>query len=473
MKIILLKIIVFSFLFIGSLYAQAPAIIWEKTIGGQDSEYGRSVQETFDNGFILTGWSRSFLGHCYVKLIKTDSNGDTSWTRTFGSGNEMAYEVCQSSDSGYVIVTTKGIGVVTKTILLIKTDSTGNEEWTKVFGGDYNDTGFSVKQTLDSGYIIAGSKSMPGHTDIWLIKTDSNGDTSWTRTYGGNGSDHGLSVQQTSDSGYVITGYTDSFGSGGIDVYLIETDSNGDTSWTKTFGGSDNEFGNSVQETHDGGYIITGYTYSYGSGTSGEPDLWLIKTDSNGDTSWTKTFGDNLHERGECVRETHDNGFIITGYAGSSGNWDGWLIKTNSNGDSLWTKTIGNAIYSVQQISDSGYIATGHSGTDFLLCRLAPDVQSSIENFNLQSVKTFNLHQNYPNPFNPSTKIKYELPKSEIVKIEVFNLLGQKIETVLNKQMPAGSHEVEFTGKDLPSGVYLYRIKAGNFREVRKMILLK
>ena len=153
--------------------------------------------------------------------------------------------------------------------------------WTKTFGGNSNDIGYSVQQTTDGGYIITGYTSSSGNIDIWLIKTDSNGDSLWTKTFGGSGDDLGQSVQQTTDGGYIITGYTTSFGNGYYDVWLIKTDSNGDEEWNQTFGGGGSDSGHSVQQTTDGGYIITGYTDSFGNGGG---DIWLIKTDSEGNT---------------------------------------------------------------------------------------------------------------------------------------------------------------------------------------------
>ncbi len=172
--------------------------------------------------------------------------------------------------------------------------------WTKTFGGEYQDWGSSIQQTSDGGYIIAGTIGdfSPNYSDIWLLKTDANGDTLWTKTFGGSDYDWGNSVQQTLDGGYIIAGNVDMIHPVNGDVWLIKTNANGDTLWTKTFGEGDYNWGNSVQQTSDGGYIITGLTLSFGAGSS---DVWVIKTNKYGDTIWTKTLGGGDWDWGNSV----------------------------------------------------------------------------------------------------------------------------------------------------------------------------
>ena len=247
------------------------------------SDYASSIQETIDGGYVFTG-STGSGDYNEAWLIKTDSQGNEDWNQTFGGGNyDRGNSVQQTNDGGYIItgeISSSGNG--SSDVLLIKTDHNGIKEWKRTFGGGDYDRGYSVKQTRDGGFIIVGSTQSNGdsYNDVWLIKADSQGNEEWNRTFGDSFVDFGKSVQQTIDGGYIITG------SKGTDyhsnVWLIKTDSQGNEEWNRIFGGVDFDFGNFVQQTNDNGYIITGNTKSYGNGGY---DILLIKTDSKGQTN--------------------------------------------------------------------------------------------------------------------------------------------------------------------------------------------
>jgi hypothetical protein len=342
---------------------------WTRTYGRDGEDRGHSVQQTVDGGFIVAGSTESLsTGDNDVYLIRTDAQGDTLWTRSYGgTRHDFGYSVQQTSDGGYIIAgTTLSFGAGDYDVYLIKTDALGDTLWTRTFGGTYTDEGNSVRQTSDGGYIIAGTTVSfgAGYFDVYLIKTNAQGDILWTRTYGGKRGEWGSSVQQTTDGGYVIAGSAVSFGAGTIDAYLIKTNAQGDTLWTRTYGGDETDQARSVAQTSDGGYIIAGLTNSVGAR---DYDVYLIKTDALGDTLWTKTYGEARRDRGYSVRQTTDGGYIIAGSTRSfgAGAADVWLLRTNVSGDTLWTRTYGGtsyyAGYAVQQTSDGGYIISGYA----------------------------------------------------------------------------------------------------------------
>ena len=339
--------------------------LFTKNFGGNLWDYGNSVQQTIDGGYIITGEiSSSENGSSDIWLIKTDSEGQEEWNQTF-DGNDRDYgkSVKQTVDGGYIIIGSTGSDYYYD-VWLIKTDPRGTEEWNQTFGGDNKDYGNSVQQTIDGGYIITGeiSSSGNGSSDVLLIKIDQQGQEEWIQTFGGSDYDIGNSIEQTYDGGYIITGSTRSYGNGSSDVLLIKTDQQGQEEWIQTFGGGYIDIGNSIKQTSDNGYIITGYTQSYGNGSR---DVWLIKTNSQGNEEWNQTFGGSYIDIGNSIQQTIDGGYIITGSRGTDYYSDLWLIKTDYQGNEEWNQTFGGNDYdfgnSVQQTTDDGYIIIGHT----------------------------------------------------------------------------------------------------------------
>ena len=322
--------------------------LWSKTFGGTYSDIGYSVQQTTDGGYIITGLADGGVGFGDVYLIKTDGSGNELWSKIFGVAIyvETAYSVQQTTDGGYIITGSNVDYMEGDTDhFLTKTDANGVEQWTYIRqGAEAEAYARSVQQTTDGGYIITGSTNCcPGTLsfmggNVYLIKIDGNGIEQWNKKFGGTGYDEGKSVQQTTDGGYVITGLADGGvgGQGFGDVYLIKTDGSGNELWSKTFGGIGYDEGSSVQQTTDGGYIITGSTLSFGNGSW---DVYLIKTDVSGIEQWTKTFGGIDWEKGYSVQQTTDGGYVITG-SSNSGAGDVYLIKTDANGNATSTFNI-------------------------------------------------------------------------------------------------------------------------------------
>jgi hypothetical protein len=327
-----------------------------------------------------------FTGFDYLfNVSSTPSSTDENyskieplWWKTFGGrGYDCGECVLQTSDGGYIILgNTDSFSYDRYNIWLIKTDEQGNMEWNKIFRRSYNDYGTSIQQTVDGGYIIVGNtrsfdyrnwdKYTESNTNVWLIKTDEFGNELWNKTFGGADNDLARSVKPTSDEGYIIAGTTRSYGIGGFfdgisssDIWLIKTDSNGNELWNKTFGNTSYEGSSTVLETSDGGYVIAGGSTSP---ITYQEDIILIKTDSSGKEEWNKTFGGNQSDIARSIHNTTDGGFIITGSTKSfgTGNMDTWLIKTNISGDEEWNRTFNNGSGGdVLQTADGGYIITG------------------------------------------------------------------------------------------------------------------
>jgi len=462
--------------------------LWTRTYGGSNDDKGESVQQVSDGGYIIAGGTDSFGAGSYdVYLLKTDPSGDTLWTRTYGGSNwDYGWSVEQNPDGGYIIAGyTESFGAGGADVYLLKTDSSGDTLWTRAYGGSDWDYGYSVRETSDGGYVIAGYTTSfgAGGADVYLVKTDSSGDTLWTRAYGGSDSDGGYSIQQTTDGGYIIAGYTSSFGAGYSDVYLVKTDSSGDSLWTRTYGGSYDDYGWSVQQTSDGGYIIAGETESFGAGSD---DVYLVKTDSSGDTLWTRTHGGSDYDRGYSVQQTSDGGYVVAGFTMSfgAGNDDVYLLKTDSSGDTLWTRTYGGSDHdagsSVQQTSDGGYIIAGFTGSFgagwndvYLIKTVGEVVEVDDPEFEKPLPASTSLSQSYPNPFNVGTVISYQLPEASEVKLEVYNLLGEKVATLVHGAEEAGYRSVTWDASEVSSGLYFYKLSTGDFTETRRMILVK
>jgi hypothetical protein len=269
-------------LFTEYAYAQ---VRFAKTYRGPDNDHASSVQQTSDGGYIVAGRTNSFgAGNYDAFLVKTDANGNLEWAKTYGGTSaDFAYSVQQTSDGGYILTGyTESFGAGGRDIFLIKTDANGNLEWAKTYGGTAWDEARSVQQTSDGGYIVAGYTRSFGpvwNGEFFLIKTDANGNLQWAKTYGGLGWDQASSVQQTSDGGYIVAGFTAAFGAGAYDLFLIKTDADGNVEWAKTYGGTSYDVASSVQQTSDYGYIVAGFTASFGAGFY---DAFLVKTDANG-----------------------------------------------------------------------------------------------------------------------------------------------------------------------------------------------
>lgn len=473
------------------LHAQQPDTLWAQTFGGSNIDIGHSVMQTSDGGFAITGYTRSYGGTAgrNVWLLKTDSTGTEEWNSAFGGDDDdEGHSVRQTADGGYVIAgLTSSFGAGGKDVLLVKCDSLGEEEWSVTFGGTYDDEAYSVIQTPDAGYLLAGVTSSfgSGSRDVWLIRTDSSGNEIWNRTHGGYGSDGAWSARHTSDGGFIVTGWTFSYGPGYLgNTWLLKTDSSGNEEWNAFFGGDDADRGYDVQQTADGGYVIAGYTGSIGSGLY---DMLLIKTDSLGSLEWMKAFGGTGRDYGNSVVQSEDGGYTVAGYTLSygAGSEDLWLLRTDAEGNQEWHSTYGGSssdvAYSIQKTTDNGYIVTGHTLSfgaglhDVWLLRFAPD-QTAVEQ-NPPGPIGFMLEEGRPNPFFSSTTLSYEVAAAGRVRMVIFDIQGRMVRTLVDHSMETGRHSVVWDGRNdageqVADGVYFCRLESADRTMSRKLLML-
>jgi hypothetical protein len=217
---------------------------------------------------------------------------------------------------------------------VLKLDASGNVQWQKTYGGVDDDRARSIQQTSDGGYVAAGwTKSFgAGNSDYWVLKLDASGNVQWQKTYGGADWDYTSSIQQTADGGFVVEGYSVSFGAGNWDFWVLNLDASGNVQWQKTYGGAGDDRTSSIQQTTDGGYVVAGNTVSFGAGSN---DFWVLKLDASGNVTWQKTYGSNDRDRAYSIQQTADGGFVVAGRTTSfgAGGEDSWVLKLDANGE--------------------------------------------------------------------------------------------------------------------------------------------
>lgn len=343
---------------LGGAYAQAPVIQWQKSLGGTGDDDAFDIKQTADRGYIIAGQAKS-------------TNGDVT------TGNHGGFDYW-----------------------IVKLDSIGTLQWQKGYGGSADDYPYSIQQTVDGGYIIAGNvlstdgdvSGNHGNSDYWVLKLNSTGDTLWTKTLGGSAAEIARSIQQTTDGGYIVAGYSyssdgDVSGNhGSTDGWIVKLDTAGNIQWQKCLGGSWGEAIESIQQTADGGYIAAGNSKSNDGDVSGNhdpgntADYWVVKLDTIGNLQWQKCLGGsgNTNDYARIVRQTTDNGYIVGGdsysndgdVSGNHGFSDYWVVKLDTTGNLQWQKCLGGSSdenvglgSSLQQTTDGGYIIAGQSSS--------------------------------------------------------------------------------------------------------------
>lgn len=389
------------------IYGQLSNIQWQKVFGGTMYDFSKELAVTSDGGFITIGYTESNDGDISFNsgsgdwwIVKTTALGAIEWEKTYGgTGFDYGYSIQQTADGGYIaagysesndndVSGNHGGG----DSWVIKLDNTGTIEWQKTFGGTLNDNAQCIRQTTDGGYILCGyTESNDGDVaanhgggDSWVLKLDNSGQIEWEKSLGGSSYDFGQDIKQTV-GGYILSGGTNSndgdvtVQKGNGDCWLVKLDYTGNIEWQNSLGGSDNDFGQSVEPASDGGYIIAGFSQSADgdvTGQHGNGDCWVVKCDNNGNLQWQKMLGSSGNDYAFCIQRISSGGYVLTGYSefndgdvsGNHGNYDCWVVQLDNLGNVQFQRSFGGTGvdigYSIRQISAGSYIVAGYSQSE-------------------------------------------------------------------------------------------------------------
>ena len=362
--------------------------LFAKTYGGTGEDCAYSMTRTTDGGLAVAGSTKSYgAGNTDFLILKISSTGTPEWARTFGgTGTDACFSLIQTTDGGYALAgDTRSFGAGGIDLLVLKLSSAGNPEWAKSFGGTDDDLVRSIIQTADGGFAVTGYTYSfgAGNDDFLIIKLSSSGNVEWARTLGGTLYDDAFSVIQTMDGGYAVAGSTVNFGAGGWDFLILKLSSAGNLQWARTFGGPNGDFlASPVIQTPDSGFMLAGHTESFGAG---DWDCLVLKLSSTGTLEWAKTFGGTNTDNVRSVVRTADGGYAIAGWSRSfgDGSIDFLVLKISSNGNLEWARSFGDTgwddPFSMTQASDNGYAIAGWTDSfgagsgDFLVLKIGPD----------------------------------------------------------------------------------------------------
>ncbi len=454
-------------------------MLWRKIFGGTANDLGYGVRQTPDGGYIVYGWSHSFTGNYdNIILIKTDSSGTFQWAKQPVIPNSVSVSngLEVTADGGFIV--TGFIALVTLTdVYMLKLDSAANVQWAKSFGTTMQpEEGRDVKQTLDGGYIIMGGTRSygAGGGDVYLVKTDAAGAVQWSKTYGTTGSEAMNTgfIIQTPDSGYVISTTSPYLGAGYYEGYVVRTDKAGNMMWSKTYGGSQNDYQGNIKMTADGGFVIPGRTHSFGLGYG---DAFIMKIDTAGSLAWTKRYVYSLFgmDHLSYVTTTSDGGLVVAGFHDSSFGHEGYLIKTDSAGNSGCNENTYNPYVNIPAT-----IVTSPVSGDTVLT----PVVNTITTLSVTSAGSMGPHcfstginevdiealefEAYPNPFKESLTLALSVETGITnCRAALYDVFGR---VVLVQQLSRSNTMLQTL--NLRNGIYFLEVTEGINRVVRKIV---
>ncbi|GEM_PF-1072136 len=497
------------------------------TYGGANFENAAGIVAAKDGGYLICGYSASFdSSGASIYLLKVDSAGNHVFSKTYGgSAYDIPTGLAASFDGGYAISgITWSFGAGDADAFLLKTDSMGNFLWMKTLGTVTRDKPFGMVQTSDSGFAISGTvKYDPVSANIdekiFLLKTDANGNLQWFKTYGGTANEESASIIQSYEGGFLIAGYTQSFGAGSNDCYVLKTDSTGNMLWAKTFGTSLAETGNAVVQTQDSGYAIIGTSEDCGFGNG---DILLIRLNSDGDTLWSKCYGSSAFESASQIIQAGNENLMILGLSIHASNYDILLAEVDGQGNLLNSVKIGSggeqSPSGLCAAQDASWIVAGQSNTDadpyndLFVAKIEADGEAAcfteplnmsvkpialsitdgvqlfaknfIEQSHIPSVfitntttknfcslnpteeKKLDAIKVFPNPFTDFIMFKMRLHQESELQLRIYDVMSRMVIMENFK-----GTEILMDGRRLSAGIYFYSLKGEQEFSVKGIIV--
>jgi hypothetical protein len=452
---------------IQTLWGQPPDSLWHKTFGGDEHERAFTVMEEEDGIYLIAGATQSYgNGEYDAFLLKLDNNGEIIWEKTYGgSQDESIMSICPALYGGYVLAgstATNAQGL--SDIWLVLVNEEGDSLHSVHYGGLTADQAFCIIPNIDQGYTCVSRKSVYLMGDqVYIMKLDLALDTIWTKTFGYENQDYGRAIIQTDDGGYVIAGSTySSYTAESGNAWVIRTDSNGDTLWTKQYGGNDEDVFYAAVETYDG-YMFAGQTRSFNAAII---DVFVVRTDLDGEVIWSKYYGGNNADYAYFIDRTDQEEFVIVGYSGSfNENDDVYAIKIDGEGEVIWQEHYGIAedserMYGAALTSDGGLIATGimdyymELQDDLFVLKLGPGNTGFEDQFDSHMPSFYN----FPHPVSYKTVFCFQLMQTSAIQIEIFDMSGRVVRSLSMGLFCQGKQHFELDLSELESGVYFSRL---------------
>lgn len=423
------------------------------------NEFGYTVAQTAEDGYMIAG---TIDRNDYdILVIKTNELGDTLWSKIYEeAGEEVAQEILKTSDGGFVIVGRKDLGSDGKNdVYLLKINSSGTKEWSKTYGGTDDDWARSIAETSDGGFILAGAtrSSGNGDYDVYLLKVSGSGTEQWSKTFGAEKVDFANSVLQTSDGGFILTGVK------GInvtyrDMYIIRTNSTGDSLWTRTFGGEFDDGGTSIKQATDGGFVSSGWR----TDNAGDMDVYVVKLSPTGSTDWTTVVGiQNSNEYASSIALTADGGYVM----GGDQTPNGLFVKTNAAGKVSWTKKLvinadTTSIQSVILTTDGGFAAVGFTlnSQNRIFLLKSDSLGKELTSLSKELSMAQNTLLLYPNPMEEYTILDFSETETPFF-VEIFDLTGKKVKRV---ECERSAKEIKILKSGITPGAYIVKATAAS-----------